>query len=227
MNPMLQNVLAGLVILTLDIVITYFIIHRVIVLRDKERWIPFRQLLYNSLLRSTRQMNSYYHAYFQGLQTKVQHLNSEESTKAFLQEIQDSYQWFFNRRNEVFESIQTAAPSITSNISSQFTTIFRFLDNNVELTSELWIHARRTIDEMLEKGMDYAAISHEIAIELNVYSIKMNGGLLHYHEVIKEIIEKDAFVIHEGEVITPSEVTYRKRVSNEFDQLKKDSDAKQ
>ncbi len=226
---MLINLIAGLIILTFDLVITYIIFHKLLIKRDRKKWQPFRQHLFNALIRTSYDLTNYLTTFSDGIKARINNLKDSdimdgEKIDELLNYTYDGYQWYLNSRNEVFNSIQTAAPSISPDISKHFKVIFRCLDSSVSLTSELGykIYSLKSIVNS-EKHQDKKnKLLLEIEKELLTYGIKMSGGFAYYLEEVKYIVESDGFMIVGNEALSKDEVAWREHLEFKFDILKKE-----
>lgn len=224
---MINNILAGLIILLLDILFTYLIINRVISGRDKKRWEPFRQFLFNILIKAVSKSERAMMALTNDLNLKTDSLQvGAQIPKNITDEYLSSVQYWHNNlkeiRNEVFNAIQTASPSISTEISKKFTFIFRALETNVKLTHVLGQRFYRD-DFLLKSSTEITEeIKKELSLTIAEYMMKVNFGIKAYEETILNIIQSDGFIIdEEGEVFNKEELKLREEMGKKFDEYKK------
>jgi hypothetical protein len=217
------NIIAGLIILGVDFVLTYLIFQKIVVERDKKRWEPFRLYLYNTLLKSGHYFIDMYTGFDDGFKQKIKRIREEPSSIASLLESLGSYaregeRMYADQRNNILNSIQTALTSLSPSIGKRFTTIFRCIDNSVSLTMNLnafIYHLKSRIDSLTNQQ-----VADELSNELNEYMIKMNGGFVSYLETVKDIIKAEGLEIVGNEVLTKKEMEWRNSVDIAFEELK-------
>lgn len=226
-DNILLNIVAGLIILVLDILFTYLIINRVISGRDKKRWEPFRQFLFNILIAAVPKSERAMLALTQDLNLKTDNLQlgapmPKDITDDYLSSVQYWHNNLKEIRNEVFNAIQTASPSISTEISKKFTFIFRALEKNVKLTQEMGQKFYQ--DEFLLKRSNVITvdIKKELSLSIAEYMMKVNFGIKAYEETILHIIRSDGFIIDEdGEVFNKEELELREEMKRKFDAYRK------